>query len=63
MTMSDNAAAFIKANKRSPVISGYALEPDPRKPAKGASYTLQSGKTFTLTVEECRQIGMPRWKL
>jgi hypothetical protein len=61
--MSDNARAFVAANKRSPVVSGYALEQDPRKPSRGGSYTLQNGKEFTLSVEECRVIGMPRWKL
>jgi hypothetical protein len=58
-----NAAAFIAANKRSPVVSGWAIEQDPRKPARGAGYTLKNGKTYNLSVEECGQVGMPRWNI
>ena len=61
--MTENAAAFLAANKRSPVIEGWALEPDPRKPARGASYRLRSGKLFTLTPDELRDVGMPRWDI
>lgn len=59
--LTGNAAAFVAANKRSPVVSGSVLEMNPHKPARGARYTLQSGRTFTLNVEECRAVGLPRW--
>lgn len=59
--MTENAQAFVAANKRSPVVSGYALEPDPRKPAKGVCYRLANGKSFTLTPAECGTVE-PRWK-
>lgn len=58
--MSKNLQRFIAANAKSPVIAGRALEADPRKPARGGVYTLASGQTFTLTVEECRAVT-PRW--
>lgn len=63
--MTDNVQAFIAANDRSPVIEGWANESDPRNPAKGGTYRLQSGKTFSLSVEECRALpnGYPKWKL
>lgn len=60
--MTPKAAAFVAANKQSPVVSGYAIEPDPRKPAKGVVYTLDDGRRFRLTVEDGRQVE-PRWKL
>lgn len=53
-----NAAAFVKANRRSPVIAGAASG----QGGEGCHYTLASGRTFTLTREECSQIE-PRWKL
>ena len=55
-----NTHRFCAANARSPVIAGRALEEDPRKPARGAAYTLADGQTFTLNVEECRAVT-PRW--
>ena len=61
--MSPNAKHFIEANKASPVISGAALEPDPNRPPRGASYTLKDGRYFMLSVQDCRDVGMPRWDL
>lgn len=54
---------FMAANRKSPVVSGYAIEPDPRKPAKGASYTLADRTTHRLGVEACGLLleGFPRW--
>lgn len=62
-TLSERASAFVEANAGSPVIYGRAIEPDPRKPAKGAIYRLKNGKEFYLSVNECREVGMPRWDL
>jgi len=58
-------ADFIAANDRFPVVSGYALEPDPRKPAKGGVYTLSNGIAYKLNLAECRALpdGYPRWDL
>lgn len=55
--MTENAKAFLAANKRSPVVSGSAIG----RGGEGATYTLRSGKSFTLSREECEQIGPPRW--
>lgn len=51
-----NVMTFLKANRRSPVISGTAF------PEGGGGYTLQSGKSFEFTLEECRSMPIPRWK-
>lgn len=59
--MSPNAKRFLVANKESPVVSGAALEPNPNRPSRGARYTLDDGRTFTLSREDCEQVGMPRW--
>lgn len=61
--MSPNAQAFIAANAESPVVYGAAREPDPRKPARGASYRLKDGRRFILNVQDCKDVGMPRWDL
>lgn len=57
--ITENAKAFLAANKRSPVIAGTAIG----RGGEGCHYELQSGKVFTLSRDECEQIGMPRWKL
>jgi hypothetical protein len=57
--MSPKAAAFVAANKKSPVVSGGAKG----RGGEGGYYTLKSGKTFNLTADECRDVGMPRWDL
>lgn len=61
--MSGKAEAFLAANKQSPVVSGYAIEPDPCRPPKGASYTLKDGQRFRLSVADCKTIGMPEWDI
>lgn len=63
--MTPKAAEFVKANDDSPVVEGRVNEPDPRKPAKGGTYTLESGKSFRLNLADCRSLptGYPRWKL
>lgn len=60
--MTPKAKKFLAENAKSPVISGYAIEPNPTKPAKGVSYTLEDGQTFLLTPKECADVGMPKWK-
>lgn len=59
----DKVAEFLAANAKSPVVSGYAIESDPHKPAKGAVYTLADGTRWRLNVAECQAIGMPRWAI
>jgi hypothetical protein len=55
--VTENVAAFLKANRRSKVISGYG------NPGGGGGYTLNSGKSFTFTLDEMRSMPMPEWKL
>lgn len=64
-TPQQQADEFVRANKRSPVVAGEALEPDPRKPAKGARYKLDDGTWHRLGAEACSLLpdGFPRWKL
>ena len=52
------AKAFMKANDASPVVSGAA-----RGRGLGGSYTLEDGKYFVLSLEDCRSLpeGYPRW--
>lgn len=57
--MSYLAARFLEANKRSPVVYGSVL--DPHRGGRGCFYRLEDGKTFTLTAEDCRTVGFPRW--
>jgi hypothetical protein len=56
-TMSENAKQFITANRRSPVVAGSAIG----QGGEGCHYTLKNGRGFTLTREECEQVGHPRW--
>ena len=53
-----NVQNFRAANRRSPVVSGYAIG----NGGEGAVYTLASGKSFSLSADECAVIGVPRWK-
>lgn len=59
MALTDNAKAFIAANKLSPVVSGAAVG----EGGEGATYRLKNGRSFLLTADECREIGHPRWSL
>lgn len=63
MTDQETVAAFIATNDRSPVVKGWAREPDPRKPGKGGTYKLKNGKEFALTLLQCRLLpkGYPKW--
>lgn len=63
--MTDKSKAFVAANKKALVVSGFVIEPDPSKPPKGASYTLADGTTHRLDVEDCQALpkGYPKWKL
>ncbi len=59
----EKAREFMTANEASPVVSGYAIEPDPRKPGKGGCYTLKDGRMFRLSLEDCRSMPAPRWDI
>jgi hypothetical protein len=52
-----NVRAFLDANRRFPIISGSVVGSG----GKGCHYTLSDGRTFTLSRDECEQVGMPRW--
>lgn len=58
--MTDNVNEFVKANRRSPVITGAADREN-----GGATYWLQNNKMFRLSLDECKSLpaGFPRWKL
>lgn len=49
------AAAFMAANRDSPVVSGNAYA------GGGGSYTLENGAHYKLTLEDMRSMPMPRW--
>jgi len=58
------AQKFCDANDQSLVVSGFAHEPDPRKPARGITYTLDDGRSFRLSAADCvLPEGYPKWKL
>lgn len=57
----ENVKEFVRANKRSAVVEGWAHESNPANPPKGATYRLKSGKTFSFTAEECKTF-IPDWK-
>lgn len=52
------AAAFIAANKVSPVVSGVAHG----NGGEGGTYTLKDGRRFRLSASACREV-VPRWAL
>lgn len=58
MTMTRKAAQFVKANTESKVVSGAALGE-----GKGGSYTLEDGRSFRLSLEDCRSLpdNYPKW--
>lgn len=60
MHITPNAQAFIEANAKSPVVSGWALEQNPHRPPRGIRYVLDDGSKFTLTPEECGMVT-PDW--
>ena len=59
------ADLFVQANNVSPVVSGAAVQPDPRKPARGCRYELKNGLRFHVGVRAHRVLpeGYPRWDL
>lgn len=63
--MTPAAKAFVRANDKRLVIEGWVLEPNPAKPARGATYKLSNGEPFTLSVEDCRSLppGYPKWDI
>lgn len=56
---------FVRANDRSPVVIGSAIEPDPSRPAQGARYKLDDSTWHRLGAEACAMLpdGYPRWKV
>lgn len=56
--LTENARAFLTANAKCAVMSGSVHGRN-----GGATYTLTNGKSFSLSVEECRSIPTPRWAL
>ena len=54
--MSANLEAFKRENATSPVVAGNVIGSG----GQGAHYTLQNGKTFTLSAAECRKV-LVRW--
>ncbi len=61
MSAIDTAADFIVANDQSPVIAGHVIELE----HGGGQYTLDDGRIFRMTAEECRKLpaGYPKWKI
>lgn len=59
----EQAANFMSANDKSPVIAGRAIESDPSKPGKGGVYTLANGERHRLGLAACRMLsdGYPKW--
>lgn len=59
--MNKNAASFKTANDESPVVAGHVISLE----NGGGQYTLENGKIFRLTAEECRSLpeNYPKWKL
>lgn len=60
--MTIQAKEFLAANKRFKIISGYALEQDPRLPSKGVVYELEDGTFYKLYPEDLEHIDSPIWK-
>jgi hypothetical protein len=56
--LSQNAQTFVAANFLSPVIEGTVKG----EGGEGAVYTLQDGRRFELSADECKAVGLPRWK-
>jgi len=61
--VSTKARKFVEANKRSPVVAGQVISTE----HGGAVYTLEDGRRFELTRDECREAhkmtgDLPRWK-
>lgn len=56
---------FVKANDKSLVVSGYAIEPNPHKSAKGAVYKLADGSSHRLSAEACSLLpeNYPKWDI
>lgn len=57
MPISANGAAFVEANRKSPVVSGAVIG----RGGRGCRYTLADGRTFRLSSEDCKAIGKPDW--
>lgn len=52
-----NAQAFITANSKSPVVSGYAFG----NGGEGGRFNLKNGKHFDLTAQEAQMVGEIKW--
>lgn len=59
--MISKSQQFIKENDISPVVVGAAKG----NGGEGAYYTLENGKRFSLSLQDCRDLpsGYPKWKL
>lgn len=57
------AKRFEEANKLSPVVSGYALEPNPNKPGRGGVFTLKNGKTHRLSGAAAALVRDIKWDI
>jgi hypothetical protein len=55
--MTHRAHRFLEANRSSAVVYGSVIG----NGGKGCFYRLADEQTFTLTAEECRMVGAPRW--
>ena len=57
--MSNNVINFMKANDESPVVSGAAIG----NGGEGGFYTLKNGKSFKLSLDDCRALTppYPKW--
>ena len=55
------AEQFVAANNDSLVVSGAVLD----MTKGGGRYRLENGRSFALSVDECRRLptGYPKWKL
>jgi ABC-type uncharacterized transport system substrate-binding protein len=64
--MTPKSQSFVAENKKSPVVYGAAThipgEAEAPENVTGCRYTLENGRTFTLTSAECRTVK-PKWKL
>lgn len=57
LPLTDKAKAFLEANAASPVVYGSG------RPEGGAYYRLTNGRTFRLSLFECRSLPAPKWDL
>lgn len=54
-----NAAAFLTANARHPVVAGQVRG----QGGQGAFYRLSNGREYDLTANECEVVAPIKWKV